>query len=106
MLRYRLELAFVHTVLFFLRGAGWTEPADGLCLFFVDRYLRLYRHYQSRGSRKRAKRILAKVEKYWLLVSPDQPPPSAALAMPVPIPPLFTWAVSGRKDPQDERKVA
>ncbi len=104
--RIRLELAFVHVMLFLLRGAGWSEPSDGLCEFFVDRYLRLHKHHQSRGRARRAKGFLAKAENYWHMISPNEPPPSAALAMPIPIPPLSTWAVSGRKNPGDEQKVA
>ena len=104
--RIRYELAYVHAILLFLRGAGWSEPSYGLCQFFVDRYLRLHKHYQSRGRAKRARRFLALAEKYWLMVSPHEPPPSAALAMPVPVPPLSTWAVSGRKEPEHFRKVA
>ena len=104
--RIRYELAYVHALLFFLRGAGWSEPSYGLCHFLVDRYLRLYEHHRSCGRGKRAKRFLAKAEKYWLIVSPNEPRPAAALAMPVPLPPLFTWAVSGRKDRDHLRKVA
>ena len=104
--RIRYELAYVHALLFFLRGTGWSEPSNGLCHFFVDRYLRLYEHQQSRGKGKRAKHFLAKAEKYWFMLSPNEPPPAAALAMPVPLPPLSTWAVSGRKGPEQVRKVA
>lgn len=104
--RIRYELACVHAVLFFLRGADWLDPSFGLCQFFVDRYLRLHKHYQSRGRGKRAKRFLAKAEKFWFMSSPNEPPPAAALAMPVPVPPVSTWAVSGQKDGEHFRKVA
>jgi hypothetical protein len=104
--RIRYELACVHATLFFLRGTGWSDPSYELCQFLVDRYLRLHKHYQSRGRGQRAKRFFAKAEKFWFLVNPKEPPPSAALAMPVPLPPLSTWAVSGRKDREDIRKVA
>ena len=104
--RIRYELAYVHAMLLFLRGAGWSEPSIGLCQFLVDRYLRLHRHYQALGRAKRAKRFLAKAEKFWFMISPNEPPPSAALAMPVPIPPVSTWAVAGRKDREQSRKVA
>ena len=104
--RIRYELAYVHAILFFLRGTGRFDPSDGLCQFLVDRYLRLHQHYQSRGRVKRAQRFLAQAAKFWFMVSPNEPPPAAALAMPVPIPPVFTWAVSGRKDRDHFRKVA
>jgi hypothetical protein len=104
--RIRHELAYVHAMLFLLRGAGWSEPSHGLCHFLVDRYLRLHEYHQSHGRGERARRFLAKAEKYWFMLSPSEPPPAAALAMPVPLPPLSTWAVSGRSDPEQDRKVA
>jgi hypothetical protein len=104
--RIRYELAYVHAMLFFLRGAGWSEPSYGLSQFLVDRYLRLHEHYESRGRRKRARHFLAKAEKCWFMLSPNEPPPAAALAMQVPLPPLSTWAVSGRKNRERVRKVA
>jgi hypothetical protein len=65
-------------------------------LYLADRYRRLADHHFRRGRRVRADRLAAAATRYGALGGWD-PPPGAALAMPLPRCPSFTAAVAGRR---------
>jgi hypothetical protein len=64
-------------------------------LFFFDRYLDLADYHRLRGHTAKAERFAAIAEAHYRAAPDDEPPPeAAAMAMPVPRPPLNTNAVS------------
>jgi hypothetical protein len=63
-------------------------------LFFFDRYSDLADYHRSRGRIAKADRLAALAEAYYQAAPDDEPPYAAAMAMPVPRPPLNTNAVS------------
>jgi hypothetical protein len=105
-LRWRLQVAFVRGALFFVRAAGPVRLGPELNAFFADRYLRLSVHYRGIGKVVRANRMLAMAAEHWRAQDPESPPPSAAAAMPVPLPPLFTWLVASSTEQARGRKAA
>jgi hypothetical protein len=66
-------------------------------LYFYDRYWRLALHHERRGHREKARRLRVKAAEHYAHTGHDGPPFAAALAMPVPRPPLFTRAVAMRR---------
>ena len=73
------------------RRAG--EPKPEVHLYLYDRYSRLAEHYERRGRRKKASRLRAKAEAHYQRSGHTGPPFAAAMAMPRPRSPFFTWAV-------------
>jgi hypothetical protein len=99
-MRWRAELAGARTGLWLLgRLSGPVEVSADLNRFFVDRYLRLAKHHRARGRHDRARDCLAKAVLHWRATTLDDPPPAEAAVMPVPLPPILTWAVTGRPCP-------
>ena len=68
-------------------------------LFFFDRYSELAVFHRLRGRAATADRLTAIAEAHYQ-AAPDDDPPAAAMAMPVPKPPLKTNAVSTARAPR------
>jgi hypothetical protein len=105
--RWRAQVAGGLSGLWLLdRWAGPIEPSADLHRFFVDRYLRLANHHRARGRHNRAKRCLVKAMVHWRAIGLDEPPPAVAAVMPIPLPPIVTWAVAAKGDHANLRKAA
>ncbi|MGP0089988.1 MAG: hypothetical protein ACLPKB_08505 [Xanthobacteraceae bacterium] len=105
--RCRAQVAGALSGLWLLdRWAGPIEPSADLHRFFVDRYLRLTNYHRARGRHDRAKHCFAKAVLHWRAIGLDEPPPAAATVMPVPLPPIVTWAVATDRVGSDLRKAA
>ena len=63
-------------------------------LFFFDRYSHLAEYHRQRGRSARAERFAAIAEAHFRAAPDDDPPQAAAMAMPIPRPPLNTTAVA------------
>jgi hypothetical protein len=63
-------------------------------LFFFDRYSDLADYHRSKGRTAKADRLAAIADAYYRAAPDDEPPAAAAMAMPVPRPPISTNAVS------------
>ena len=63
-------------------------------LFFFDRYSDLADYHRLKGRLAKAERLAAIAEAHYQAAPDDEPPEAAAMAMPVPRPPLNTNAVS------------
>jgi hypothetical protein len=63
-------------------------------LFFFDRYSELADHAERNGRIEMAARLTAIAEAHFQAAPDDEPPDAAAMAMPVPQPPVKTNAVS------------
>ena len=64
-------------------------------LFFYDRYSQLADYHRQRGRIDHAERLQAIAERHYRAAPDDEPDPeAAAMAMPVPRPPIVTNAVS------------
>lgn len=77
----------------------WLLGRDGELLdshlFFFDRYSDLANYHRLKGRTAKAERLAAIAEAYYQAAPDDEPPPqAAAMATPVPRPPLHTNAVS------------
>ena len=66
-------------------------------LFFFDRYTELADEARRKGRFERADRLTAIAETYFQAAPDDDPLDTAAMAMPVPQPPLKTNAVSATR---------
>ena len=62
-------------------------------LFFFDRYSDLADYHRSKGRTAKAARLAAIAEAHYQAAPDDEPPEAAAMAMPVPRPPVNTNAV-------------
>lgn len=70
-------------------------------LFFYDRYSDLAEYYRLKGRTARAERLAAIAEAHYRAApDDDEPPEAAAMAMPVPRPPVNTNAVSTIRVPR------
>jgi len=91
---------FVTNALLWVASARRTgEPKPEVHLYLYDRYSRLAEYYARRGNRKKATRLHEKAEAHWRRSGRPGPPFAAAMAMPRPRSPFFTWAVS-KHDPR------
>jgi hypothetical protein len=64
-------------------------------LFFFDRYSELAEYHRLKGRPAKAERLAAIAEAYYQAApDDDEPPEAAAIAMPVPLAPVITNAVS------------
>jgi hypothetical protein len=63
-------------------------------LFFFDRYSDLADYHRTEGRTAKAERLAAIAEAHYQAAPDDDPPEAAAMAMPVPRPPVNTNAVS------------
>jgi hypothetical protein len=86
-----------------VRHAG--EPRPEVHLYLYDRYRRLADYYQRRGKRKKAAGLYEKAEEHYTRSGRPGPPFAAALAMPRPRSPFFTWAV-GNREPRGPNDAA
>jgi len=70
-------------------------------LFFYDRYSDLAEYHRLKGRTAKAERLVAIAEAHYSAApDDDQPPEAAAVAMPVPRPPINTNAVSTTQVPK------
>lgn len=77
----------------------WTLGRNGELLdshlFFFDRYSDLADYHREKGRAAKAAKLAAIAEAYYQAApDDDEPPKAAAMAMPVPRPPITTNAVS------------
>jgi hypothetical protein len=63
-------------------------------LFFFDRYSDLADYHRLKGRAAKAETFAAIAEAHYCAAPDDEPPEAAAIAMPVPRPPVDTHAVS------------
>ncbi len=75
-------------------------------MFLYDRYWRLAKWHEAKGHAKRSRVLKSRALRHWEETGYDRPPPAVALAMPIPMPPIFTWAVAGRERDGSVRRVA
>jgi hypothetical protein len=66
-------------------------------LFFFDRYSDLADYHRSKGRIAKADRLVAIAQAHYQAAPDDEPPDAAAMAMPVPRPPMKTNAVSTKR---------
>ena len=92
--RCRADLVTTLPLLWVASRGGLREPPPAVHLFLWDRYVRLAEHHSRRGHRRTAMRLHRKAEAHYRRSGHRGPPFAAALAMPVPRPPMFTWAVA------------
>ena len=104
--QWRSEIALVRTALFLIGAPHALEPSPEQHHFFFDRYLRLSHYHRQHGHTARATHLFAKARRHWIAFDPDDPPPAMAAVMPIPRPPIFTWAVATEGEQQRTRKVA
>ena len=80
------------------------DPNGGILdshLFFYDRYSDLAEYHRLTGRTVKADRLAAIAEAYYQAApDDDEPPEAAAMAMPVPRPPVNTNAVSTTRVPK------
>lgn len=101
--RLRADLLTMQGLLLIVRARRVGQLRPEVHLYLYDRYWRLADYYERRGKRQRASRLRAKAAAHFGQTGHDGPPFAAALAMPVPRPPMSTWAVATRRlrDPDD-----
>lgn len=100
--RLRLELVSTLVLLWLVRAGRRPELNPDVHRYLWDRYRRLVQHYERAGNRAQAARFEARAREHHRDMGPGGPPFATAMAMPVPRPPLFTWAVSTMtRDPDD-----
>jgi len=101
----RGDLIITNAILW-VAGAGRVgEPRPEVHLYLYDRYWRLADYYERRGNRKKASRLRTKAAAHYKHSGDTGPPFAAAMAMPRPRSPFFTWAVAkgwDRRDPDDD----
>jgi hypothetical protein len=99
----RTDLLTVHSLLWVAHVHSGGEPTPEVHLYLYDRYWRLAEYHKRRGHSKKASRLRVKAMMHYSRSGNDRPPSAAALAMPVPRPPLFTRAVARQSsgDPDD-----
>lgn len=66
-------------------------------LFFFDRYSDLADYHRAKGRIAKADRLAAIAQAHYQAVPDDEPPDAAAMAIPVPVPPIKTNAVSTKR---------
>jgi hypothetical protein len=79
------------------------DPNGGILdshLFFYDRYSDLAEYHRLKGWTSKADRFEAIAEAYYQAAPDDDEPEAAAMAMPVPRPPMNTNAVSTTRVPK------
>src|SRR5687768_4404755 len=77
-----------------VRSAG--QPKPEVHLYLYDRCWRLAEYYRGRGKRKKAAKLYEKTEAHYRRSGRPGPPFAAAMAMPRPRSPFFTWAIGNR----------
>jgi hypothetical protein len=99
----RTDLLTMHSLLWVARLRPRVEPRPEVHLYLYDRYWRLAEYHERRGHGNKAARLRTKAMMHFRQSGNDGPPFAAALAMPVPRPPLSTRAVARQpgRDPDD-----
>jgi hypothetical protein len=92
----RGDLIITNAVLWVTTVRRAAEPKPEVHLYLYDRYSRLAEYYERRGKRKKASRLRAKAHAHYDRSGYTGPPFAAAIAMPRPQSPFFTWAVGKR----------
>ena len=86
------------------------DPNGGVLdshLFFYDRYSDLAEYHRVRGRTAKADRLAAIAEAYYQAApDDDNEPEAAAMAMPVPRPPIRTNAVSTTRVPKPQEEAS
>src|SRR5213593_5152550 len=103
--RLRADLVTIQGLLWVARGRPGGEPRPEVHLYLYDRYWRLADYYERRGNRKKASRLRTKAAAHYKHSGDTGPPFAAAMAMPRPRSPFFTWVVAkgwDRRDPDDD----
>jgi hypothetical protein len=91
-----LDILSMKVFVWALHGSS-RDPNGGVLdshLFFYDRYSDLADYHLSKGRHAKAARIAAIAEAYYRAAPDDEPPEAAAMAMPVPRPPVNTNVIS------------
>jgi hypothetical protein len=101
----RGDLIITNAILWVSTARRVGEPKPEVHLYLYDRYSRLAAHYERRGKREKASRLRAKAEAHYKRSGHTGPPFAAAMAMPRPQSPFFTWAV-GKRDHRDPNNAA
>jgi len=102
----RGDLIITNAILW-VAGAGRVgEPKPEVHLYLYDRYSRLAEHYDHRGNKKKALRLRAKAKAHYNRSGHTGPPFAAAMAMPRPRSPFFTWAVAKDRDSRGPNDAA
>lgn len=101
---WRLRYEIVSTqALVWLASAGRSSPLrPAVHRHLADSYGRLARYYEARHAGARARRLFARALWHAEQAGPENPPPAAALAMPVPAPWIVVDAIGRHLDgPED-----
>jgi len=93
----RGDLLVTNALLWVATARRSGEPKPEVHLYLYDRYRRLAEYYARRGQRKKAARLHDKAEAHYRRSGRPGPPFAAAMAMPRPRSPFFTWAVGNRE---------
>jgi hypothetical protein len=104
--KLRFDLAVAFCLLGIAKAGRPGNPNPDVCYYLGDRYWWLAAEYERRGDKSKAKRLRDKAENY-LRASGwwhGGPPPSGAMALPVPKRPTFAAAIGwrSRRDPPDD----
>src|SRR6185436_6763273 len=92
----RADVAFGHG-LRVLASGSLAEARPEICLFLADRYWRLADWHAGKRHERRAHRLRARGDRFWVEGGGQDPPPLAvAAAMPIPQRPSITRAVATR----------
>jgi len=100
--RLYARLAWIRAMLWMSMFGRSVEPTPEAYLYVADLHFQLASEYESIRHWRQARRHRKRAE--WYAVQgppPDRPPRAAAMAMPVPQPPIFTDARGFRYDPPD-----
>jgi hypothetical protein len=89
------------SLLLWIAGAGRIgDPTPEVHCYLAELYFRLSEHYEFRGNKAKARRFRNNAEFHRQLAGPDfdfdpdDEPPVAAMAMPIPRKPTFTDAIA------------
>jgi|SRR5712692_5263130 len=82
----RYDIAFVRFIAWLVRLTHGGQLSPQTHFYLYDRYWRLAKCHEAWGHPKRAETLKSVALGHWEASGYDEPPPSAALAMPVPRP--------------------
>ena len=101
----RADLAWARLLLALVAVPQVTTPKPEVHYFLFDRYFRLSELHRAQGAHRRARRLALRAQ-WHLDRSGLEPPPPAAVALPLPRRPVLTWAVAGRPLPPEPPDAA
>ena len=102
----RYDIGVVKTCAFVAGISREIRLAPEIHVFLYDRYWRLAKWHEARGHARRARTLKARALHHWAQAGYDEPPPAVALAMPIPLPPLFTDAVARTRPHRFNKRAA